>query len=83
MFIFVFYTSCEVKRGLSFSYLIYRTKELKAGNQSEIYDYITNPAYEYGLLYLRYRAVLSLMSLHEVLFNFVLGIYKRTVIYVL
>jgi hypothetical protein len=63
MYIFNFYTSCVVKRGLSFSYLIYKTKELKAVNQSEIYDYITNPAN--GLVYLRYRAVLSLMSPHE------------------
>jgi hypothetical protein len=49
IYILNFYTSCVVKRGLSFSYLIYRTKELKEVNQSEIYDYITNPAYGSGI----------------------------------
>jgi hypothetical protein len=51
MYIFNFYTLCEVKRGLSFSYLIYRTKESKEVNQSEIYDSITNPAYGSGIFY--------------------------------
>jgi hypothetical protein len=78
MYIFNFYTSCVEKRGLTFSYLIYRTKELKEVNQSEIYDSIKNPAY--GLVCLRYHALLSLMSLHEVLSNFVLANYKRAVI---
>ncbi len=74
---FKFYTSCVVKRGLSFSYLIYGIKELKEVNQPEISDSITNPAYGSG--HLRYHAVLSLMSLHEVLSSFVLGIYKQTI----
>jgi hypothetical protein len=69
MFILNFCTSCVVKRGLSFSYLTYRTKELKEVNQRT------------DLVYLRYHVVLSLMSPHEVLSNFVLGIYKADNLY--
>jgi hypothetical protein len=71
-----FYTSCEVKRGLSFSYIIYRIKESKEVNKSEIYNSVTNPAYGSGIFTLPCCIAVD-VTLHEV-FVFVQGIYKRT-----